>query len=88
MNRSLTKFLSLRLILGLLVVQCRDVLFYQFFGLIMSTVFAVIILGESRPMDKEIANKMEFLNEAMIMFVMYNMLCFTDWQNDPVIRET
>ena len=31
-------FLLRRLILGFLVVLCREVLFYQFFGLIMSTV--------------------------------------------------
>ena len=53
----------------------------------MSTVFAVIILGETRPMENERANKMEFVNEAMIMFVMYNMLCFTDWQDEAWVRE-
>jgi hypothetical protein len=33
------------------------------------------------------ANNMEFFNEIMIMLVLYNFMCFTDWQPDVKIQE-
>jgi hypothetical protein len=29
---------------------------------------------------------MEYFNEVMIMFVLYNFICFTDWQPDLEIQ--
>lgn len=72
-------FLFRRLMLGYLVVYAREILFFQISGLVAQVVVAAIIAGQIEPFNNVKSNKMEFFNEMMIMMVMYNMICFTDF---------
>ena len=56
-------------------------------GLVYQTVIALIIVGQTEPLLTRKDNKMEFFNETMIMFVMYIMICFTDFMPDLETRE-
>ncbi len=42
--------------------------------------------GQTRPYEVLRANNMEFFNEIMIMLVLYNFMCFTDWQPDETVQ--
>ena len=42
----------------------------------------MMVMGSTKPMDFNQLNKMEFFNEIMILFIMYALMCLTDWQND------
>ena len=75
-----------RLLLGILVVYSRDTLYWQIMGLVYQTVVALIIVGQTWPLETKTGNKMEFFNETMIMFVMYIMICFTDFMPDREVR--
>jgi len=72
-------FIGRRLMLGLTVVYFKDVLFYQISGLVFQTIMAVIVAGATNSFLDGQANKMEYFNEVMILFVLYNVMCFTDF---------
>jgi hypothetical protein len=72
-------FIGRRLMLGLLVVYARDVLFYQVSGLVFQTILAVITAGATNSFEDSRANNLEYFNEVMILAVMYNVMCFTDF---------
>jgi hypothetical protein len=40
---------------------------------------SVTVVGFLRPFEVARANDMEFFNEIMIMMVLYNFICFTDF---------
>lgn len=40
---------------------------------------AVIVAGATNSFEERRANKMEYFNEVMILAVMYNVMCFTDF---------
>jgi len=65
----------------------KEILFVQIFTLVYQTIVAVLIMGSTKPMDFNQANKMEFFNEIMILFIMYATMCLTNWQTDEGIRE-
>ncbi len=77
-------FLLRRLWLGLSVVFSRDILCFQIMGLVSQIIICCIVTGQTRPFEVLKANDMEYFNEIMIMFVLYNFMCFTDWQ--PAVK--
>ena len=46
----------------------------------------VIILGWFMPLDSKFANWMEILNEMTTMYILYMVLCFSDFVIDPATR--
>jgi hypothetical protein len=79
-------YIGRRLMLGMLVVFSRDTLFFCISGLVMQTILAMIVAGSTRAHDTRRANDMEYFNEVMILMVLYNMMCFTDFQPDEEIQ--
>jgi len=51
---------------------------FQFAGLFASQVVAVIFLGQVRPQESKFSFKMDLFNEAMIIILIYHLMCFTD----------
>jgi hypothetical protein len=47
----------------------------------------MIVAGESKPYESKRQNKMEFFNEIMILMIMYNVMCLTDFQPNLSIRD-
>jgi hypothetical protein len=74
--------------IALLVVTFRGQLFFQVSGLVFQTLIAMIVAGESKPYESKRQNKMEFFNEIMILMIMYNVMCLTDFQPNLNIRDT
>jgi hypothetical protein len=78
-------FLIRRLWLALSVVYSRKILIYQVAGLIFQIIISMIVTGQTRPYEDKRANDLEYFNEIMIMLVLYNFMCFTDWQPNEKI---
>lgn len=72
-------YIGRRMMLGMLVVLSRNVLFFCISGLVMQTILAMIVAGSTRAHDTRRANDMEYFNEVMILMVLYNIMCFTDF---------
>lgn len=79
-------FLIRRLWLALSVVYSRHILFFQIAGLVFQIIISCIVTGQTRPFEDAKTNNMEFFNEIMIMLVLYNFMCFTDWQPDEKVQ--
>lgn len=79
-------FLMRRLMLAFVLVFIKEILFVHIASLVFQTVVAVIIMGSTKPLDFNQANKMESFNEIMILFIMYALMCLTDWQTDEEMR--
>jgi len=67
--------------MAIIVVIFRDYLIFQLFFKAMMIVTAVIIIG-AVPFNSVAKRQAEFLNEVIIMFVLYNMICFSPFVPD------
>jgi len=67
--------------MAVIVVVLRDHLIFQVMLKAFSIIAAVIIAG-AVPYNRVSKRKMEFLNEVIIMFVLYNMICFSPFVPD------
>jgi hypothetical protein len=70
-----------RFLMSIIVVILKDHLFAQVFCKAMSVIAAVIIIG-AVPFNKVGKKNAEFLNEAIIMCVLYTMICFSPFVPD------
>jgi hypothetical protein len=59
----------------------RDHLIFQVMLKAFSIIAAVIIIGEI-PFNTVAKRRTELLNETIIMFVLYNMICFSPFVTD------
>ena len=75
-----------RICLALAVVMVRDFFVGQFFIFVMAVVCQVIFLGLVKPFKSKNQNKVEIINEIMIMLTMYHMFFFTDYVRDERLR--
>ena len=50
------------------------------------SVFILIFLGWSRPLDSNFANNMEIFNEVIGILTLYCLMLFSDYINDPAAR--
>jgi hypothetical protein len=80
-------FLVRRLLMAVIIVILGDHLITQVFIMAMSIITAVIINGhvDGLPRKKRI---MEFLNETILMFVLYSMICFSPFVPENKARIT
>ena len=53
---------------------------------IMATVFVIILLQWSRPLESNFATNMETFNEVITLLVIYLLMCFSDFVGDPTMR--
>ena len=67
--------------MSIIVVILKDHLYAQVFIKAMSVIAAVIIIG-AVPYNQIGKKNAEFLNEAIIMFVLYTMICFSPFVPD------
>ncbi len=79
-------YIGRRMMLGMLVVFSRGTLFFCISGLVMQTILAMIVAGSTRAHETKRANDMEYFNEVMILMVLYNIMCFTDFQPNEEIQ--
>jgi len=52
----------------------------------MSVVFGVILIGSVEALFTASRRRVEFINEIIIMLVLYNMICFSPFVPDPIAR--
>ncbi len=75
-------FMFRRLILSVIVVVFKEFLWMQIFLKAMSIIAAVIILGENKYFKTSFKRKIELTNEILVMFMLYNMICFSSFVPD------
>ena len=46
----------------------------------------IILVGWYRPLESNFANNMEMFNEVITLFILYLMMCFSDFVLDPETR--
>ena len=70
-------FMFRRLLLAIIVVIFKEFLWMQIFLNAMSIIIAVVILGEADYFETRFKRTMEFTNEVLVMFMLYNMISFS-----------
>ena len=68
------------------VVWCNDFVWLQITTQIACSVLMLIYLSYVWPFESHTITKFEMLNESIILFLCYSLLCFTDWVPDAKIR--
>lgn len=79
-------FLFRRLLMAVCVVFFRSMLFSQIMVKAFSTVASVIIIGQIDVFETRFKRNMEFINEMMIMLILYNVICFSSFVPDPIAK--
>jgi len=79
-------FLVRRLILAVVVVNLGHTFIWQLSLIVFQLIVSVIIYGNVEPLKERRANQLELFNEVSIMFVIYNMMCFTPFVPDIEVR--
>ena len=79
-------FLLRRLMLAVAIVNMQKVLIWQIMVMSSQIVASVIIIGNVRPYKLSQTRKVETLNEVLLMFVMYTILCFSPFVPDVQVR--
>ena len=79
-------FMLRRLMMAIIVVIFRDFLWMQLFIKAMSIVAAVIIIGEADYFETRFKRRMEYANEILVMFMLYNMFSFSPFVPDIETR--
>ena len=70
-------FMLRRFFMAIVLVVFRKFLWMQIFFKAMSIVTAIILIGEANYFETPFRRKLEFANEILIMFILYNMICFS-----------
>jgi FtsH-binding integral membrane protein len=83
-----TYFLLRRLLMAVLVVYARESLITQLFIKTMSIIAAVCLIGFVEALHTPSRRNFEFVNESIIMAVLYCMICFSPFVPDPNPRYT
>ena len=79
-------FLIRRFLMAVIVVVLRNHLIFQVMLKAFSIIAAVIISGEIS-YSRSSKRRTEFLNETIIMFVLYTMICFSPFVPDPNAKQ-
>ena len=79
-------FLLRRLMIAIAIVVVNQVLIWQIFLMASQIVASVIIIGNLRPYKYKDKRHIEIFNEIVLMFVMYTIMCFSDWVPDASMR--
>ena len=79
-------FFGRRIIFAWSAVYLEDFLWAQLAMHMMISVFMVIYLRWYKPMESPLANRMETFNECTTIFLIYCLMCFTDFVPDEETR--
>ena len=79
-------FLFRRLMLAIMVVYFDGAVIWQISLMAFQVIVAVIVYGNVEPFKDRHVNKFEIFNEVTVMFVMYNIMCFTPFVPDVEVR--
>ena len=79
-------FVVKRLLLALTCVYLRDHISLQVQVFSSITVFSVIYLVIVLPLDSNMMNGLEIMNEILSFIILYHLIIFTDWVPHPEIR--
>ena len=80
-------FLFRRFLMGIIVVYLRTALEFQFMLMALSITVAVMINAEV-PHRERNKQQFEFLNESIIMLVLYSVVCFSSFVPDYQAKST
>jgi hypothetical protein len=72
--------------MAVILVVFRKFLWMQIFLKTMSIVTAAILIGEADYFETRFRLRLEFSNEILIMFMLYNMICFSPFVPDTEAR--
>jgi len=75
-------FMVRRLLLGLTIVLLDQTVIWQVAMKTASVIANVILVGQIMPFTDHSKYKMEFVNEVLVMFVLYHMIIFTPFLHD------
>lgn len=70
----------------IIVVVMRDHLFFQIMLKAFSIIAAVIIIG-GVPFNTVAKKRIEIFNETIIMFVLYNIICFSPFNSNQDAKQ-
>jgi len=70
-------FMLRRLMLGLTIVFLDQTVIWQIASKTTLVLTSVFLVGKIKPFNDPFKNWMEQLNEALLMFVVYHIMCFT-----------
>ena len=69
--------------LGSVIVFYREGIWLQFMILTLTSTALIIIAGFTNPQKTTYERRMERFNEVKLIFIMYHIICFTDFLPDP-----
>jgi len=75
-----------RLILAVAVVLLNKSPYWQFLLMMMTVLVQIILLGTLAPFESRAQVRREFLNESVVMIVLYHLICFTEFVPDLTSR--
>lgn len=81
-------FLIRRFIMATMVVFLREYLFAQILIKALSIIFACYLISYVEAFALPERRRFEYFNEVVIMFVLYNMICFSNFVPDVEARYT
>jgi len=81
-----TWFMLRRLMLAVTVVFFNSTVIWQIAVIVTQIILQVNLLGWVKPFTDPQQYHMEMLNEVVIMFVLYSMLCFTPFVEDVSMK--
>ena len=59
------------------MVVCSETLISQLFVMIFGVISAVILIGYLNPFETRFQQRLEYVNEVCLMFVIYPIICFS-----------
>ena len=79
-------FFVRRMTMSLVLVFWHDFLWGQLALQLYLSIFILIFIGWTRPLDSDFANNMELFNEVIGILSMYCLMLFSDFVGDPEAR--
>ena len=70
-------YLTRRLFLAFVMVVCSETLISQLFVMVSGVISAVILNGSLNPFETRFQQRLEYVNEVCLMFVIYPIICFS-----------
>ena len=69
------------------IILYPNVFALHYFTLTMTGIATIITIGFQKPFKSKLRNFAEVLEEVTIILIMYQILCFTDWMTNLVVRQ-
>ena len=79
-------FLLRRIVLAYTIVYMKDNFAGQVIVIYLQTLASVIILSSVHAFESKQRHRMEFFNEAILLLILYTILCFSDWLDDEELQ--